>query len=740
MAETTVEKPSKKVQLGTFSGVFMPSFLTIMGVIIFLRMGYVVGNTGLIHGLIIIGLANLISLLTGLSVSAVATNLKVKGGGDYYMISRSLGLEYGGPIGLILFLSQAVSVAFYIIGFAEVLVSMFPILQPVVVYIECFVCVGLFICACLDLDWAAKIQFWILVVLCFGLLAFLLGSLSHFDENLLKANMAPSYIGKNSFWIMFAIFFPAITGFTQGVSLSGDLKSPEKSIPRGTLTAVFLSLGIYLLFAVLVAGSTTRSSLLGNYMVMKEVAFFPFLIDLGVISATLSSSLTSFLGAPRILQALSRDHVFPFFKPFAKGYGPSDTPRRATFMTFLVAMACIIKGDLNTIAPIVTMFFLMTYGLMNYATFVEDFGNNPSFRPRFKYFHWRLSLAGAVGCLLAMLFINMVAALAAISFVLIIYWIVDKTVKETSWGDAKRGYYFSKIKDYLLRLRHEPFHAKNWRPQMLVLCGRPKSELALVKIGLWLEAGRGLLTLGHIIQGKLSERNTIRENEISSLDEFIKSNNLPVFGEVMVAPTFINGVESLLQAHSMGQLKPNTVVLGWQDHREKKATFIDVLQTIDSLGKNIVIIDEAEGLFDGKSHSGSVLKDLTIDVWWRGEKNGALMILLAYLWTQNPECRKGRIRLLRLVDKQEAQVQNEKHLRELVDSARMDAEVKVMVSSDPWTEVAAQESKNSDAVFVGLAVPEEGGEEAFLEIYEPMLEKLPTAVLVHCNEKIDIQL
>lgn len=729
-----------KVQLGTFSGVFMPSFLTIMGVIIFLRMGYVVGNAGLLQGLAIIVLANIISILTSLSVSAIATNIQVKGGGDYYLISRSLGLEYGGPIGLVLFLSQAVSVAFYIIGFAEVLVSLFPALSVYAVYIECGVCFLLFICASLNLDWATKIQSWILVVLVLGLIAFLVGAFAFFNKETLQANMGSAYMGTNSFWLMFAIFFPAITGFTQGVSLSGDLKAPEKSIPRGTLAAVLISFLVYVGFAILIAGSSGRAALHGNYLVMKEVALFPFLIDMGIMSATLSSALTSFLGAPRILQALSRDNVFPFFKPFAKGVGASDTPQRATAFTLLVAIVCIVKGDLNTIGPIVTMFFLMTYGLMNYATFVEDYGNNPSFRPRFKFFHWRLSFAGFIGCLMAMLFINTLAAIVALFFVISVYWIVEKTVRETSWGDAKRGFYFSKIKQYLLRLRGEPFHAKNWRPQLLVLSGQPKTRLPLVKIGLWLEAGHGILTLANILKGPLKERLSIRNNEIALLKKFIVENNLPVFGEVLVAPDYLTGVEAMVQAHSISEMKPNTIVVGWSDQFEKQMGFIDVIQSVDQLGKNIIIIEEAEELFDRDDPSQQKLQDFQIDVWWRGEKNGSLMLLLAHLWTENPECRKGRIRLLRAVSNEEAREASEKHLNELVKGARIEAEVQVVMSKNSWKEVILETSKEADVVFLGLGIPEDGKEEAFLKIYEPLVKGLKTTLLVHSNEKLDVQL
>ncbi|OVE75540.1 hypothetical protein BVX98_07435 [bacterium F11] len=717
----------------------MPSFLTIMGVIVFLRMGFVMGNAGLIQGLGIILLAHAISILTSLSVSAIATNTKVKGGGVYYLISRSLGLEYGGPIGLILFLSQSVSVAFYIIGFTEVLVSLAPFLEPYVIPIECLVCVGLFLLAIMELDWAAKIQFWILIILIIGLLSFAIGSVLTFQKATLMTNLGPRYANGYSFWIVFAIFFPAITGFTQGINFSGDLKKPERSIPLGTFLAVGITFVIYLLFSILVLGSIDREPLLTNYLVMKDISIVPLLIDLGIISATLSSALTSFLGAPRILQALALDNVFPFLKTFAKGYGPSSTPRRATILTFIVALVCILNGNLNTIAPIVTMFFLMTYGLMNYATFVEDFGNTPSFRPRFRIFHWRLSLAGAIGCLLAMLFINTLAAVGALIFISIIYWIVDRTVKETSWGDAKRGYYFSRVKDNLLKMRLEPFHAKTWRPQMLIMSGRPQSRFALVKVGMWMEGGRGILTLANVIAGTPEERMSIRKNELSSIGEFIKTNKLPVFYEVLIAPSYISGVESLAQCHSIGTLKPNTVLMGWTDQKEKKETFIDVIQSIERFGKNVIVVDEEQELFNGKDPDESVLKDILIDVWWRGDKNGSLMLLLAYLWTQNPECRKGQIRLLRIVDTEEAKRENEKHLAKLIEDSRMEARVEVIQSTESWSQVVISQSRDTDVVFIGLAIPKEGGEEEFLKIYQPILDQLSTTILVHSVDKLDVQ-
>ena len=111
MMASTENSDTDPRKFGTFAGVFVPNVLTILGVIMFLRTGWVVGQAGLTGALIILGIANLITFLTTLSLSAIATNTKVGGGGAYYLISRSLGLEIGGSIGVPLFLAQAISAA-----------------------------------------------------------------------------------------------------------------------------------------------------------------------------------------------------------------------------------------------------------------------------------------------------------------------------------------------------------------------------------------------------------------------------------------------------------------------------------------------------------------------------------------------------------------------------------------------------------------------------------------------------
>jgi len=355
--------------MGTFAGVFTPSILTILGIILFLRLGYVVGNAGLGRALIIITLANAISVLTSISISAIATNIKVKGGGDYYLISRTLGPEFGGAIGLVLFLAQSVSIAFYCIGFGEAMTALLPQSTFTTSRIIAIFAVSLlFIFAWLGADWATRFQYVVMALLAAALFSFFSGGLVRWEMATLVQNWTAPSQGPE-FWIIFAIFFPAVTGFTQGVSMSGDLKNPGESLPMGTFMAVGVSIVVYFGAALLFAGVLSNEILMKDYGSMKRVARFSVLINAGVVAATLSSAMASFLGAPRILQSLAKDRIFPFLLPFGKGSGPTDNPRRGVLLSAAIALVTIGMGQLNFIARVVSMFFLISYGLLNYATY-----------------------------------------------------------------------------------------------------------------------------------------------------------------------------------------------------------------------------------------------------------------------------------------------------------------------------------------------------------------------------------
>ena len=412
--------------LGTFGSVFTPSVLTILGIIFFRCLGFVVGSAGLTSALLMLALASAISVLTSVSLSAIATNRKVHGGGDYYIISRTLGVEFGGALRLILFVAQAISVAFYFVGFGEGVASLIGGSDLVVQVSAVVAAVGLFQLAYAGADLATRFQFAIMAVLAGAIISFFAGSQATFDV----ANLQHSWSANTEtvpFWVLFAIFFPAVTGFTQGVSMSGDLANPARSLPTGTFLAVGLSTLVYLAAMVALAGSMPLDQLAGDYDSMKRIAVASWLIDAGILSATLSSALASLLGAPRILKALANDRLFPLLTFFGTGHGPTNNPRRG-----------IVLGDLNTIAALVSMFFLVSYGLLNYATYVEAVGASPSFRPRFRFFHARASLAGTGLCGFVMLMLDPVASLAALGTLTLLYHYLRRTAERLGSSVSRR--------------------------------------------------------------------------------------------------------------------------------------------------------------------------------------------------------------------------------------------------------------------------------------------------------------
>ena len=449
-----------------------------------------------------LSLATAISVLTSLSLSAIATNRKVRGGGDYYLISRSLGAEYGGALGLILYVAQAVSVAFYCIGFGEAFVSLIGGTEQTVQLAAALAATTLFGVAYFGADLATRFQFAIMIILIAALASFFVGASQTIDAAMLDtAWTKPDR--DFEFWVIFAIFFPAVTGFTQGVSMSGDLKNPAKSLPVGTFLAVGVSTVVYLIAMVALAGSLSLTELSTDYDSLKRIAAAPWLIDIGVLAATLSSALASFLGAPRILQALAQDRLFAWLTPFSVGVGPHSNPQRGVLLTAVIAISAIAAGDLNSIAAIVSMFFLVSYGLLNYATYVEAHGGSPSFRPRFKYFHARTSLAGTGLCAFVMLMVDPLASAIAVGILGILYQYLRRTAIPMRWVDSRRAYQFRLVKDGLReldRLRSSSDRTSDWQPHILAFTASNSRRERVLRVASWVSGGSGLITAVQLIE------------------------------------------------------------------------------------------------------------------------------------------------------------------------------------------------------------------------------------------------
>ncbi|UCF92777.1 MAG: amino acid permease [Desulfobacterales bacterium] len=730
---------NKKGNLGTFAGVFTPSILTILGIILFLRLGYVVGNAGLARALIILALANAISVLTSFSLSAIATNLKVKGGGDYYLISRTLGLEFGGAIGIVLFLAQSVSIAFYCIGFGEVAAGMVTSnLKTLPQIIAAMAVALLFILAWLGADWATRFQYVVMSILGAALLSFFIGGMMRWNNSLLVQNWTPPADGL-PLWALFAIFFPAVTGFTQGVSMSGDLKDAGQSLPLGTFLAVGLSIVIYFLASIVFAASLPGEVMLSDYGAMKRVAVVDFLISAGVIAATLSSAMASFLGAPRILQSLAGDRVFPFLLPFAKGAGPADNPRRGVLLSTGIALATIALGKLNIIAPVVSMFFLISYGLMNYATFYEARSASPSFRPRFRWFDSRLSLTGALTCLGVMLAIDLTAGSIALAILFAIYQYLKRTAGPARWADSRRSYHLQRIREHLLAAARETEHPRNWRPQLLLFSDDSHRRKRLLHFASWLQGQSGFATVARILEGDGARMLKQRTEAEEELRKDIAENGVDAFPLVMVAPSVAQGIHTLVQAYGIGPLKANTVLLNWFEqppegiHSIREVVYGRGLRTAFRFGCNIIVLNAKEDEWTQLQTLPS--QERRIDIWWWDDATSHLMLLLAYLITRSEAWEEATIRVLAPCGDQSSDETIEA-LRQKLDEARIEADPLVIAAVDG--DAIATHSSGAALVFLPLRIRSNQPLGPFGEPLADLLRRLPMAALVLAAEDIEL--
>ena len=613
----TPETPAP-ARLGTFLGVFTPTVLTILGVIMFLRMGWVVGQVGIAGAIAIVVLANAITLITTLSFSAVATNIRVGVGGAYYIISRSLGLEIGGAIGLPLFLSQVFSVTLYAFGLAEALRIVWPAVpvQPAAFVIV--IAVGAL--AFKGAGLALKAQLPLLLFIAVSLVALVWGTFST-PQVTEVVGTVDAYPG---FWVVFAVFFPAVTGIMAGLGLSGDLADSTKSIPRGAISATLVGFGVYLTIPALLAIAASRDALIADSLIWTRIApLGALLVVPGLFGAIFSSAVGSILGAPRTLQALSIDGLAP--GRFGRDQGVAAEPRMGLVVTVAIALVAVLLGDLNAVAPVVSMFFLTIYGTVNLVAALETLAGDPSWRPKIRI-PWPISLLGALGCIAAMFLISPVAAAVAILVEIGLYFFVARRERRADFGDVRRGTYEALIRWALVRLAKRPMSPRNWRPHFLVFADQVERRIDLIRFGNWFSHNRGIVTVCELVVGEITEdsvRPQFRRGEIAAV---LRREGLVAFPEVDVVYSVTTGMVDVAQANGMAGLESNTILMGWPKEEERIAEFLTVIRSLEQLNKSAIIGRVGRGWADEATWSGE------IHVWWGGlQRNGDLMLLLAHL-------------------------------------------------------------------------------------------------------------
>lgn len=724
-----MKNPLKKQQvisgagLGTFGGVFTPSILTILGVIMYLRFGWVIGNVGLTGTLVIVTLSTFITFLTSLSIASIATDQKVRTGGAYYMISRSLGIESGGAIGISLYFAQAFSIALYTVGFAESVVEVFPELSEKLIGI--FTTIFVAIVALASAKTAIKAQYVIMVGIALSLLSlFFGGPLEGFDA----AAVQETPTDKVGFWVVFAVFFPAVTGIMAGVNMSGDLKNPNKSIPKGTFAAIAVGYIIYMGLPLLLANRADAISLIDDPMIMRKISFWGDAILIGVWGATLSSALGSILGAPRILQALARDGILPkFLKWTGKGSAKDDSPRLGTLFTLGIVLISVWFGDLNLIAPVLTMFFLTTYSVLNIAAGSEQFLKSPSFRPKFKV-HWAFSLLGAILCTAVMFLINPSATFAALVFVALIFlWLKGRNL-QSSFGNIGRGIRMAIIKSSLLKLTEEQ-DAKNWRPNPLVLVGSPKKRWHLIEFADTLTHKRGLLSVASVLP-----KDSMKPNQIFQMRNHIRTylskQGIECLVKVITAENPFIGVTHIAESYGLGALQPNTIIIGESETPDSKSQYCEMIQRFYELNKNVLIVHKGsqEVAFGNK---------LRIDIWWGGLKgNGGLMMILAHLINNSIEWRQAEIHIKMVINDEAAMASTSQNMHNILEEIRIEANVDIIcMKGQSFDDILVENSSQADLIFLGLARPDENFS-SYYDSVQKRIKDLPTTILALAAQDI----
>ncbi|XP_056149126.1 solute carrier family 12 member 9-like [Lampris incognitus] len=615
----TVEKDGRRARaepvkkLGVVFGVVIPTLLSMFSVVVFLRIGFVVGHAGIYEAIAMFLVAYFIIIMTVLSVCAISTNGALDAGGAYYMISRALGPEFGGSIGIMFFFANVCGSALYVLGLVEAIVSNFGVPDEGAAIVShshmvlptgywwslLYGTVLLFLCLIVCLVGAhiyAKATFVIFIIVVTVLISifisfFIVGprvvtlpdvsvinitgpTTANYTGLLLRtleSNLWPDYTvdyttgAMMSFATVFAVMFNGCTGIMAGSNMSGDLKNPSYSIPRGTLAAVFTTFITYNLLSVLSASTCDRLLLQRDYSFLGDINIWQPLVTVGIYSSTMSAAMSNLIGASRILYALSKDDLFGGILAPARKTSHSGNPWASVLISWILVQMVLFSGKLNTIAGIVTIFFLMVYAAVDLACLALEWASAPNFRPSFRFFTWHTCVLGILGCLVMMFLINAIYAFASIAFMLLLLMIIHYLCPTSDWGYISQALIFHQVRKYLLMLDVRKDHVKFWRPQVLLMVANPRSNTGLITFINDLKKS-GLYVLGHVHLGLLDGLpSDPLQSRYDSWLSLVDHLNIKAFVNLTLSDSVRHGVQNLLFITGFGGMRPNTLVLGFYD-------------------------------------------------------------------------------------------------------------------------------------------------------------------------------
>lgn len=569
-------------KFGTFGGVFTPSILTILGVIMYMRLGWVVGNAGLIGAILLIVVAHVISVSTGLSISSIATDKKVGAGGVYYVLSRSLGLPIGGAIGVTLWIATALSIALYLVGFAESFNAYLNI-DTSINSLRISGSVALLTLAAIAIistSFAIRTQYFIMTAIIISLVSIFAGTREFAPAEV------PMFGPPEGFSMMtiFAILFPAVTGFTAGIAMSGDLKDPKKSIPVGTIAAIAVGFFVYVSVAIFMAYAIDAERLRTDNNILLKIALFAPAVAAGIWGATLSSALGGILGGPRILQAMSIDRITP--KIFGQGVGKEKEPRNALLLTLLIAEGGVLIGELDMIAEVCSMFYLAAYGFINLSFFLESWAS-ADFSPSFKVKRW-IGLIGFIATFAVMFQLNPGAMVA--SFIVIggIYAFLQRKQIALSSGDVWTSVWSSLVMKGLQRMDATDDTMRNWKPNILLFSGGTEERPHLIEISKAIAGKVGMVSNFDLVENPEADV-LFPKHKQSVQDPVLKEYG--IFGRRLEVKNVFQGIETIASTYGFSGVEPNTIMLGWAKNTTDPIWFAQMTQKLIALDYNVLYLD-----------------------------------------------------------------------------------------------------------------------------------------------------
>lgn len=702
---------SKHARFGT-APVFLTAISTILGAIMFLRFGYAVGHVGFLGVLLIILIGHLVTIPTAMAIAEIATNQKVEGGGEYFIISRSFGLTIGAAIGISLYLSQAVSVAFYVIAFAEAFDPLIAWVREnygVVIGDKRWISLPATVLLTLLItlkgaDLGVKALYAVVAVLFAALGVFFLGS-TEYTATAGPESLIATIENADPFFLVFAICFPAFTGMTAGVGLSGNLRNPRKSIPVGTLAATLVGMIVYVLIAYKLSVSASPADLASDQLIMSKIAVWGFMIPLGLASATISSALGSFMVAPRTLQAIGEDRVLPLNRLSAwlsQGKGETREPFNASLVTAAIAVTFVLLGDVNFVAQIISMFFMVTYGSICLISFLEHFAADPSYRPTFRS-RWFVSFFGAVLCGWLMFQMSTPYAVLAIVLMFSLYQMISYYNKDKQGlSNIVQGAIFQISRQLHIFLQKSRKSGRDsWRPSVVCLTDASFKRLHSFDLMRWISHRYGFGTYIHHIEGYLS-RTTWKESQevLERLVTMASVSESNIYVDTIVSPSYTTTISQIIQLPGISGKENNMLLLEFsKDEPEGLKPIVENYQLVASTGFDVCILGISERGFGYRRE---------IHIWLSPDdyENESLMIVLAYILLGHPDWKGASIKIFSVLPS-ESLHEEEKDLRRLIRSGRLpisehNVEVIPQVKDVDRRDLVRDRSKDADLIIVGF--------------------------------------